>query len=140
MATKKSLPKGKKYSSWGQVPMGAKFRVITNTCSHNYEIGRVYKKEVPCNLTSGQVVPGRNSIPISDVEILASTVDAMKEDIATLEAQVNELKEKIAFCIATNTEEFDEDTFKVYQTLQIIKSKKLTDIEQAKAIASLISK
>lgn len=73
----------------------------------------------------------------STVEELEKDLDRIKSDVAKLEAEYETTKLKIAFIKENQLEEFNEDQFKVYQTLQVLKTKK-SDIEKAKLIAQLI--
>lgn len=73
-------------------------------------------------------------------ELSLSNLDkkGLQEEVDRLEIEIQLTKAKIEYLKATKQEEFDETEFKVWNTLQTLKTKK-TDIEKAKIIAELIN-
>ena len=76
--------------------------------------------------------------PITITELEEEIVDKKKQ-ILGLEKSIIEDNLKIKFMKENNIEEFSEDEFKVYKTLELLDNKKLSKIEKAKLISSLIA-
>ncbi len=64
----------------------------------------------------------------------ASTLEEIGEELKEAKEAVKLLETKIAFMKETGAEEFDENEFKVYNTLTILDEKKLSKLDKAKAI------
>jgi hypothetical protein len=136
----------KKLTTFKGIKKGQKFKVINKRGSHNYPVNKVltFKHDGPDNFTMSDCAvekSGGNTLQADQIVLLAQDLKSMKEQVTTLKLEFNneisELESKIKFCEEQGLEEFDEDTFKVYSTLSILKTKK-SDIEKAKIIASLI--
>ena len=69
----------------------------------------------------------------------ASTLSEIQEELKEAKEVVDLLTAKIAYMKETGAEEFDENEFKVFNTLSILDEKKLSKLEKAKAIAALIN-
>ncbi len=70
----------------------------------------------------------------------ASTLVEVQEELAEAKEVVKLLETKIAFMKETGAEEFDDNEFKVYNTLTILDEKKLSKLDKARAIAALINR
>ena len=136
----------KKLTDYKGIKKGQKFRVIQNTNSHNYPLNKIltfskdFKSSSTCSYNVAVEVSG-NDLKIQDIELLNYTLIDMKKQLMESKKEYEnikkELETKIKFCEDTKTEEFDENTYKVYQTLAVLKETS-TDIEKAQAIAKLI--
>jgi ribosomal protein L29 len=76
----------------------------------------------------------------SEFEILSYTKEDINKDIDSLKKEIAELKLKEKFIIDNNVDEFDEVQYKVFQTLETLDNKDISDIEKSKLISDLISK
>jgi hypothetical protein len=76
--------------------------------------------------------------PYTKEEILES-IKEVESEIRTKNSEISNLKSKLKFMEENGLEEFDEDQFKVFRTLELIDSKELSKMEMAKEIAKLIS-
>jgi len=76
----------------------------------------------------------------SEFEILSYTKEDINKDIDSLKKEIAELKLKEKFIIDNNVDEFDEVQYKVFQTLETLDNKEISDIEKSKLISDLISK
>jgi len=63
----------------------------------------------------------------------------LEQDLVILEEQIRLVNVKLAYMKETGAEEFDENEFKVFNTLSILDEKKLSKLDKAKAIAALIN-
>lgn len=79
------------------------------------------------------------NILMSDIEPYAETVEELEVELANLNKEVAYVQDKIAYLKETKQTEFDLNEFKVWRTLQLLNKPKMSDLEKAKAIASLIS-
>lgn len=77
---------------------------------------------------------GKNSI-----EIFEEQISLAEKKIESTLKFIQDTKAKIEFMKETNTESFNDNEFKAFQTLTIIEQGNMTKIEKARAIASLIS-
>lgn len=77
---------------------------------------------------------------VSHLDFYMITKDQIQKSIDDAKATILENEAKLNWLKQTKNEEFDEDEFKVWHTLQIIKDPATTDEMKAKAIASLIKK
>ena len=136
----------KKLTDYKGIKKGQKFRVIQNTNNHNYPLNKIltFSKDFKSSSTRSYNVAvevSGNYLKIQDIELLNYTLIDMKKQLMESKKEYEnikkELETKIKFCEDTKTEEFDENTYKVYQTLAVLKETS-TDIEKAQAIAKLI--
>ncbi len=67
-------------------------------------------------------------------------IEKAEAKIVATQAFIAEIKMKIQFMAEVNSEDFDENEFKAYQTLTLIENTSMSKLEKARAIASLISK
>ena len=132
--------------------IGKKLKVIGNTASHGQPIGAIIT-------VAGIQYPTTNN-PVftavcngtvrhfnyADVEAFSLTIDDLQEDITRLCKEIEESKKeqemiaaKIKFMHSNGLEEYDENTFKAFHTLELLDNKKLSKIEKAKLISKLIS-
>lgn len=140
---------GQKVRSFKGLKKGQKFIVTKHSGGHNYPLNVVLtlKRDYNGATTSGsdiaEEVQYGNTIAISCIELVSLTIEEMEKQLQQLEKEYQkeskELTDKIKFCKDSGLESYDENTFKVYQTLSVLKGKK-SDIEKAKVIAELINK
>jgi hypothetical protein len=140
----------KKLSKWSDLKKGMKFKVISNTSSHNYEVGKVYTAARAISNSSGTQANNialeinGNYINIWDIEIISSIIklEDIKEELEDLEKSYikakKELTSKIKFCKDNNIEEYNENEYKIYKVLFEL-DKDSTLVEKAKVISSLIN-
>ena len=79
-------------------------------------------------------------IYISMLDFYQQTKDQLEKAIDEARVVIAEAENKLKWMQDTGNEEFDEDEYKVWHTLQIIGKKGVSDIDKAKAIAALIKK
>lgn len=128
---------------------GKEFIVIGNSGRHNYGCaGTRFKPScvVSCSTLNGtNLIPGGNSIQWTEVSLVevdnkTSIVERIGENKKNIEALRDEnalLEEKLAFMEENKLTEFSEEEFRVYRTLELVESKKLTKLQKAQAIAGL---
>jgi hypothetical protein len=75
--------------------------------------------------------------PDTKEEILES-IKEVQNEIETKNSEISNLRSKLKFMEENGLEEFDEDQFKVFRTLELIDSKDLSKMEMVKEIAKLI--
>ena len=64
----------------------------------------------------------------------------LEQELSEAQAKLDNIQLKIDWIKETGSEEFNEDEFKVYQTLKLLDNSKLSMIEKSKLIAGLIKK
>jgi hypothetical protein len=107
--------------------------------------GTAYNGYYNVQLPSGQSISMASaaldkSLARTKKEQIEEQIVKAQEKIKATEAFIAEAKLKIAFMEETNSEEFNENEFKAYQTLTLIENTSMSKLEKAKAIASLIDK
>lgn len=75
--------------------------------------------------------------PQTEKNIL-ETIDQLKQDKAVIDNEIATLNDRITWMKENNAKEFDEDSFKVWNTLTIIEDPATTKMEKANRIAALI--
>lgn len=73
-------------------------------------------------------------------QTLENQLEKINKQKSQLEKEIFYIQEKLQFIEETGCEDFDENEFKVYKTLQLIEdNSKMTRLEKAQAIAQLIN-
>jgi len=67
-------------------------------------------------------------------------IEKAEAKIEATQAFIAEINMKMLFMSEVNSDEFDENEFKAYQTLTLIENTSMSKLEKARAIASLIAK
>ena len=75
----------------------------------------------------------------SSREKIEAKIATLKQEIADKNVLIDELSNKIKYMDETGTDTFDENEFKVYQTLTIIEKGNLSKLDKARAIAALLN-
>lgn len=78
------------------------------------------------------------NLTLQQIDVLVQNKEQLLEEIRKAELVIAIVTSKIKYMETAGTEEFDENEFKVWNTLQVLKTKK-TDFEKAKEIAKLIN-
>ena len=133
-------------TTFSGLKIGQRFKVIKNSNSHNYIVGETYamSRKGTATMSMNNIAkdyPKGNILYFKDIIIITNDLFTMESDLKTFEeefkAKSKDLKSKIAFCKKHCLDEFDDNTFKVYQTLSILNTTS-SDIEKAQVIAKLI--
>jgi len=66
------------------------------------------------------------------------SIEELRDEYTEKENQMKEIGVKIEWMEETNSTEFNENEFKVYQTLKLFENKELTMVEKSRLIANLI--
>ena len=67
------------------------------------------------------------------------TLEELRDEYTEKENQMKEIGVKIEWMEETGSTEFNENEFKVYQTLKLFENKELTMVEKSRLIANLIN-
>ena len=78
------------------------------------------------------------SIQISQLDFYTQSKTQIEAQIKEAQAAIEIAKGKLKWMQETNSEEFDEDEFKVWHTLTMLEDTNTTKVQKAKAIAQLI--
>ncbi len=120
--------------------------VTGNSNNHSYgPIGTKIKVVASSSIgtASATYLDGKgNTINYSDLDISIDINEEIKllvEQKEEIDKQISELKDKQKIMKELKMDVWDEDTHKVYKTLQVLKTKK-SDIEKSKIISDLIKK
>jgi hypothetical protein len=86
-----------------------------------------------------------NAIYPQDAELYASTKKDLEQEIKdkkkeqeNIKKEIKAIEAKIAYLDENGLEEFDDDVFRVHQTLKLVKDGSKGELEQAQLIAELI--
>jgi len=66
------------------------------------------------------------------------SLEELRDEYTEMENEMKEIGVKIEWMEETNSTEFNENEFKVYQTLKLFENKELTMVEKSRLIANLI--
>ena len=75
-----------------------------------------------------------------EMEVYKSGIEELEKELSEAQTKLNNIQFKIDWIKETGSEEFNEDEFKVYQTLKLLDNGKLSMLEKSKLIAELIKK
>lgn len=133
--------KMKKLTDWSQVPAKSKFKVISNSNSHNYPMGVVLTTKFTtsgkgANNIADEFTSG-NTLDVTDIIMLSSTLEGMKIERIELMERLDHLNDRIEFCTDNHLEEFDEQSYKVVMALDTLESSK-TRKEKAEMLLKLL--
>ena len=108
-------------------------------------MGNTYNGYYNVHLPNGNAISMASSaldkvLPRTKKEQFEEQIDKAHAKIVATQAFIAEIKMKIQFMDEVNSEEFEENEFKAYQTLTLIENTSMSKLEKARAIASLISK
>ena len=109
---------------------------IINITSYGYYHVKLQKNEKRFNVKSNVL----DKLPeASHIEQFEKLIEKSKEKIEKTQEFIDEVQNKINYLKETQTEIFNENEFKAFQTLTIIENSNMSKMDKAKAIASLIS-
>lgn len=127
---------------------GRTIEIVGARAGHATAIGSRIKMDnnIPTHYQNGtnSTITIRNSngvsvnVYLTDIALVEETLDELVAEITMMEKSIALIQGKINYLKETGSSLFDETEFKVWNTLQILKTKK-TDIEKAKVIAQLIN-
>lgn len=135
--------KTNKLSSWNSLKKGDKFIVDYNSNGHNYPLDTVLtlKRDGESSTIMTDAAEGYcgNSLDIRDIRLLDFSVAELKEEMASLQEQLDKIAEKIKYCEEHGLQKFDSTEYDIYKALTIVESKK-TRKEKAELLTKLIKK
>ena len=110
--------------------------VVTKGISYNgyYNVQLPNGQVINMSSTALDKVAGRTKR-----EQFEEQIEKAQAKIAATQAFIDETKMKISFMDEIQSEDFDENEFKAYQTLTLIENTSMSKLEKAKAIAQLIN-
>lgn len=111
--------------------------VITRGNAYNgyYNVTLPNGQQIQMASTALDKIPSRTK-----KEQFEEQIEKAEAKIAATQAFIAEIKMKIQFMAEVNSEEFEENEFKAYQTLTLIENTSMSKLDKARAIASLIAK
>lgn len=129
-------------TSWKGIKKGTKFKVVSNSNSHNYPLNTVLTLSrdglVSSEMGNAAVELSGNNLNIQDVVILtATTVADLQKELSAAKAVVKEIQQKITFCGENELEEFDEETYRIFKLLEIAEGTG-TRMQKAYALAQAL--
>jgi hypothetical protein len=107
---------------------------------------KIYPADEKGNPKRGESYQWARSIELQEVgekitvrEKLNEQISKHQSDIKVIEEKINSIKTKLEYMDEVQTDEFNENEFKAYQAITIISRPGMSKIEQARALAVLIS-
>ena len=128
-----------------KVKKGNLVRVTGNSNSNDYTVGEVYRVitgvEASSKTFQAETLDGNwrgNHLHIDDVVVVGLTRDYYENVIRELEAEIAETKARLKWMEETSNVEFDDNEFRAWTALTTLEDPKLSKMEKAKVLASLI--
>lgn len=118
--------------------IGKKVKIISNSSGHAIPIGTegIVERQQGNQL----FLKGNGSwFYLTDVKILDTSKDDIAKNIDKLKSEIAIAENQLKFMDDNGLENYDEDQFKVYQTLTTLEDATLSKMDKAKMIADLIS-
>lgn len=117
-----------------------------NVGDHNYELGKEYivtdingKDRDSFKAKDPETGRVGNNLYAREVYFgTANTKEGLEEEKEKLECELDEIKTKLKFMEEHGLDEFDEEEYKVYKTLDVIEDDNKSRKEKAKEISKLI--
>jgi hypothetical protein len=75
-----------------------------------------------------------------EMEVIFINLETIEQELLKKQLEVETLRDKIKWMKEAGVAEFNEDQFKVYQTLKLLDNNDLSTLEKSKLIAELIKK
>ena len=75
-----------------------------------------------------------------EMEGLKVGIEDLEQELSEAQTKLDNIQFKIDWMKETGSDDFNEDEFKVYQTLKLLENGKLSMLEKSKLIAELIKK
>lgn len=131
----------------GKISVGEKVICIVDYSSYSNTVRKGTILTVQNSFKSGgqegfyAIVEGvrRHWFPNYEFDRVPVTPEAIKNEIKKKTEEIAELQAKLHYLVSNRIDFYDEEQFKVFRTLQILKTKK-KDVEKVKIIAELIKK
>jgi len=131
-----------------EAKLGTLVKIIGDSSYHGYKIGSIYRLGTVhsadpsyyylVNKDNAQQHFGGNVVMLSDLTVMATSLDDLNTQLAESKADTADLQAKVDWMTVAQVTEFDEIQFKVYKVLQQLEtSTSLT--EKSAAIAKLIN-
>lgn len=127
------------------VKLGNKYKIITDRLANQGYYDYIKGTEVTVTYRSGAAinVSSKNAnrhvaVLVTDLGHLALDKISLEKELHRLDAEKEEIQNKIDWINETGSEEYDETQVKVWITLKTLENKKLTPLEKSKLIAKLI--
>ena len=126
----------------GSLKVGDVVIPIRNVGSHNYTLGKEYivhdiNSE---NFRAKDTVTGElgNYLRYDEVKLIGTNREYMLRQVAKLETELTDVRNKLAWMDEVGTDEFDETEYKVWSVMNAVEDTSMTKIERVKLIASLV--
>jgi hypothetical protein len=127
-----------------KVKVGDIILVTGNEGSANYTIGEKYRvTQIDLKALQAETLDGSwmgNWLRLLDAKVVGITREDYQKDIDEYQVKIDEAKAVIAWMDEVGATEFDEDEFKVWQTLTTIENDSMSKMDKVKAIAALLKK
>ena len=121
---------------------GKKVKVVSTASGHGKPEGTIITVKTAVVYNNGQnnaiIVNNGAWMFTTDIAFPEVSKAELEEELKNIKKAEKEVKEKLDYLKATKQNTFDETQYKVYNTLQVLKSKN-SDVEKAKVIAELIN-
>lgn len=126
----------------GSLKVGDVVIPIRNVGSHNYTLGKEYIVHEICteNFRAKNPVTGElgNYLRYDEVKLVGTNREYMLRQVAKLETELTDVRNKLAWMDEVGTDEFDETEYKVWSVMNAVEDTSMTKIERVKLIASLV--
>ena len=125
-------PSNKQCSSNGYIGDGKEY-TITSPYGHEKPWNKAWILTGPDGMSGGWAYEW-------EMEGYKVGIEELEKELSETQTKLNNIQFKIDWIKETGSEEFNEDEFKVYQTLKLLENGKLSMLEKSKLIAELIKK
>ena len=126
----------------GSLKVGDVIIPIRNVGSHNYTLGKEYIVHEICteNFRARNPINDEvgNYLRYDEVKLVGTNREYMLRQVAELETELTDVRNKLAWMDEVGTDEFDETEYKVWSVMNAVEDTSMTKIERVKLIASLV--
>jgi hypothetical protein len=114
---------------------GMEVKTMGNAYNGYYNVTLPSGKSIQMASSALDKIPSRTKM-----QQFREQIEKAEAKIEATQAFIAEINMKMLFMSEVNSDEFDENEFKAYQTLTLIENTSMSKLEKARAIASLIAK
>lgn len=124
----------------GSLKVGDVIIPIRNVGSHNYCLNKEYVVHEICKFRARNPINDEvgNYLQYDEVKLACTNREYMLRQVAELETELTDVRNKLAWMDEVGTDEFDETEYKVWSVMNAVDDKSMTKIERVKLIASLV--
>jgi|WetSurSiteA1Bulk_404760.scaffolds.fasta_scaffold139590_2 hypothetical protein len=135
------------FSSWKGIQRGQKFKVISNSNSHNYPMNTVLTMSrdgmTSSSMDDACIEMCGNSLNVRDIELCPMCLADIKAERDTIlnyrKKELAELEGMIEFCTKYGIDKYDPKMGESFRILEVAKNPLISDFDKITAISQILS-